>query len=520
MKRTIPAITLTFFLVLTAVAPCSSQETTEKEHTLSLKDAMLTALKHNFRLRNQRVAIQIDDQRELAATGIYDYQLANQVRFYMRESERFSSFEASGQSSQSAQSSMGRLLANGGFIELEGGLERSVSDALIAPLNPEYMATLTARYSQPLLRNSGREIIETNIIISGYKTEGSRLELEAAAQSLLNRVESVYWSLVSAREQRDVNRQAVELFREYLGVVMTRRELGEAARIEEVQARQRLAQAESDLVDAEAMVDQLEDRLKTLLVGVEWETELLPSDDIATGQTIDGTLADCIARAETNRIEFALLSLRKNILSTQTRFAENQARPELTVFAEAQLAGRAGEFQPSFIDSVSPYPERDTFPDSLTNLLDFDNGGVAVGATYRFSFENTQAKAEVEVARLRERQIEIERQELRHVITSEIRSALREIKSANAQISSRKAAVELAQAEYDAELERLALGESTSFLTLEALVKLNQAKSSLVTARGKLALAYVSYNTALGITLEQAGIELTFPELGNHSTTP
>jgi len=328
------------------------------------------------------------------------------------------------------------------------------------------------------------------------------------ALALATDIENLYWQLVVARERVAIARQSLKLFEKNLTDTEARRAEGAAAKIDEVQARQRVAQAQSALVDAMAAVKAVEDGIKTLAVGIDWDTTIIPTTSMETTDVIQADSNALLKLAEEHRPEFRMISLAQEASARRSADALDATRPKLDIFAQASLGGRAGQFQPNFIDSHSPYPDQSTVLDSIANIADLNNRSISAGIRYSFNFENTEAEFAASAARLKERQQYVAEQEIRHAVTSQIRSALRALETAKQQFKARSVAVSLARAEYDAEMERMAVGESTSFLTLEALLKLQAAEVALLESRQSIAIAMTACRAAMGTTLEDRDILL------------
>ena len=507
LHRYLSALMLCILLFGTFV---TSSVAGQQERSLSLREAMATALKNGLNLELERIGVTISEKRTEAAHGIYDLTFIQQVSVGGATRERVSSFEAENIDQELLSSSVKQLLSTGGFLEVGASFKRSSNDSLINALDPEYQTGLGSRFTQPLMKGFGQEIVETNITISGLKSEIARTKVKSHALSLLASVERLYWQLAIARERKEVVLGNLELLKKNLDETMLRREAEVVSDLEVIQARQRVVAAESDLVDAEAAISAIEDQLKKLLVSLDWEASLKLTDSLSSIEDLAPEFSKAMAAARKNRPEFAALETEKEINSVKLRADNDSTRPSLNLFAEVNLLGRAGTFQPNFINPTPLNELDESAADSLVDTFTFNNFDWSAGAMFTYTFGNKRAHATAEVTRLQEQQRLLRESDLVDSIRLQLRRSLRDLKTAKAKVQSRTAAAELAQAEYEAENTRLQAGESTTFLTLEALQKLNAARLDLVAAKAQLANAIVDYKYVTGTTLSYHNIELSF----------
>lgn len=504
-----PLITLILCLLLAGV--CSSISFAgQQEKTLSLREAMTIALSNSLSLDSQRIGVSITEKTAEAAWGIYDPTFTQEVRAAGSTRERASIFEAENVDQELISSSLRQLISTGGYLQVGASFKRTSSDALMNAFDPEYNTGLGSRFTQPLLRGFGKEIVETNITISCLQSNIARTKVISQALDLLAAVERTYWQLAITRERRDVVQGNLELLRQNLDETLTRRNAEVVSDLEVIQARQRVVACESDLVNAEAAIYTLEDQLKKLLVSLDWDTSIKLSDSLSSLEAVEPDFQHAMETARKNRPELAALETEKQIDDVRLRAADNSTRPALDLFAEVNLTGRAGTFQPNFINPAPLGEFDENAADSMINTFTFDNFDWAMGAMFTYTFDNRAANAIVETTKLQEKQRILRERDLLDAIRLQLRQSQRDLQTAKALVQSRTSAAELAQAEYEAENTRLQAGESTTFLTLEALQKLNVARLDLVTAKAQLANAIVDYKRATGTTLSYHNIELSF----------
>jgi outer membrane protein TolC len=101
-----------------------------------------------------------------------------------------------------------------------------------------------------------------------------------------------------------------------------------------------------------------------------------------------------------------------------------------------------------------------------------------------------------------------ELEQLQLQIVTEVRAAARRVETAAKQIESARVSLRLEERNLDAERKRYENGMSSSFRVLEIQEDLTQARSREVTAVTAYRRAIAELYRAIGVLLEQKGVEL------------
>jgi outer membrane protein len=404
---------------------------------------------------------------------------------------------------------------------------RQATTALTAVFNPEVPTTMFLTVNQPLLNGYG---YRANAVFIRQAKNDMKIADSTFRQQVITTVGQVltlYYTLLSDKEQVHVAEQAVAYAQKLLSDNKKQVEIGTLAPIEVVRAESEVATDEQNLVVAQTTYKQDQERLKTA-VSKRVDTELAAVDIEATDklpEPQDGDippLPDALAMAAKNRpeLEQAELNLRNQEYTIQA--VRNRLLPSLNVFASYfpnGLSGNAATLGPcptgtiiyagacvtpgqSYPPTVEPTPrpvvgvQSAGIGQALTQTFHGNYPDYSFGVNLSFPIRNRQAQADAARAMLEERELRSMKQRQVNQVEQDVRNAEIAVTQAKAQIEAAKKATQLAQETLDAEQKKFKLGESTVFLVI-------QAERDLVTAEGNEAKARAAYAQAL-ITFQQA----------------
>src|SRR5258705_6728773 len=186
-----------------------------RQHPLSLRDALALALENNKDIEVARENVRIAEFDLQGTHGAYDPRFTT-TAFYERAVNPISSFLSGGQNGSTIQSDYtgtarleGLSPKLGGSYHLDLSSARLTTNNQFTALNPQYPTALTFNYTQPLVR--------------GLKFDNSRRQIEIARKNLsltdaqfrqraietITSVQRAYWDLVFALRNLQIQRDAV-----------------------------------------------------------------------------------------------------------------------------------------------------------------------------------------------------------------------------------------------------------------------------------------------------------------------
>lgn len=483
------------------------------ELKLSLDEAIELALERNLGLVIQRFTrqqVRLGVQQQM---GIYDLNLGGTMSLAHDESPLASNLEGVAvQESDSWRGTLGvtQLFPTGGSATFGGLASKFDTNALSFGLNPSFGSGLELSVSQPLLRNFGKDATELGIRLARLSSEQSRFDFEEAVISLLQTVEGAYWRLVEAREQLKVAEESKRLAMQLHENNRVRVDVGTLAPLEMVSSEAGIATREEELIRARAEIGNAEDVLKTLLrlEGEQvWAAAIVPetAPDIVHAQV---DLDRALTTGLESRFELRREELAQRSREVEASFYRGQRKPRLDLAASYGFSGVGGDLV--IRDDAGNVVA--TVPGGLSDAVDQVTGGDfpgwSVGLELGIPIQNRAARARSTIAELAVDQGRTGIDQIRQVITTEVRLAVRGVETARQELESARVSVRLQTANLDAERKKFANGLSTSFQILQVEEDLTNARSREVRAVTGYRRALVEYNRAIGKLLERSAVEI------------
>jgi len=404
---------------------------------------------------------------------------------------------------------------------------RQATTALTTVYNPEVPTTMFLTVNQPLLNGFG---YRANAVFIRQAKNDLKIADSTFRQQVITTVGQVvtlYYTLLSDKEQVRVAQQAVAYAQKLLSDNKKQVEIGTLAPIEVVRAESEVATDEQNLVVAQTTYKQDQERLKTAL-SKRVDTDLAAVDIEATDklpEPQDGDippLPDALKIAVKNRPEIEQAELNVRNQDYTIKAVRNRLLPSLNVFASYFPNGLSGNQATlggcptgtiiyagacvtpgqSYPPPVQPIPRPVVgvttagLGQALTQTIHGNYPDYSFGVNLSFPIRNRQAQADAARSMLEERELRSMEQRSVNQVEQDVRNAEIAVTQAKAQIEAARKATRLAQETLDAEQKKFKLGESTVFLVI-------QAQRDLVTAEGNEAKAHATYAQAL-TTYQQA----------------
>ena len=497
---------------------------------LELDQAIAIALQNNLGLLVQRYQRSQSLFQVNQAYGIYDTVLG--INTSVNSDSRPSASQLDGalvteNETMTANVELQQPVSSGGTFSINWQNSRFTSNSRFSDINPSLRSSLQFAFDQPLLRNRGKRITERNLAVAALNSDISMGDLEVQVIDTVQTVANGYWALVEALEQLKVAEESLTLARELHEMNRIQIEVGTLAPLELVQSEAGIATREEEIIRVQALIQDAADELRRLLNLDErslWDLEIVPTTSPEISRVaID--LEASLSSALNKRVEIDRQELQIESLEIDSTFLRNQRKPDLNLsvsYGRNALGGdrtvceRPGP--PSIADLFEPCPEEFIRVDSLdflSTLGQFYDGilgqvfeGWTVGLNLSKPLQNRSARAQSRIADLALDQGRLELQDLMLTIRTEVRTAARGVETAGKQIDSARVSRELAEQNLDAAQKRYENGLWTSFQVLEIQEDLTAARSREVEAITSYRRALLAYFRAIGVLLEQEGIEL------------
>lgn len=483
---------------------------------LSLDQAVAIALERELGLRVERYTRTQNWYGILQLKGIYDLNLNGVVSTLDNTSAQVSRLQASSFKQDAWNLGLTQLVGQtNGRARLDFDNTRSESDVVFNALNPSFDSSFRLGYTQPLLRNFGRNPGTRALRVGRANDRATASDFERQVNATVQNVDFVYWNLVNSREQLYVSQQSLALARELHSRNQIQVDVGTLAPLELVQSEAAIATREEDIIRAEAAVGDAADQLRQLLdlpPGEAWSAEIIPTTKPET-ERIDIDIAQAIETALASRPEIRTQKYVLERLAIDAVFFHDQLKPTLDLDLGYRLNGTGGTLARDPITGEPlARPIKGGYSDALTQIRDRDFDGWSATLTLGIPIQNRAAKAGDIIAKLDLERGQVALQQIKLQVETQVRTAARAVITAAKQIDAARISVQFQEKNLDAEKKRYENGMSTSF-------RINQVQDDLTQARSREVQAVVNYRTSLanfysvtGKLLEQENIEIVQPE--------
>lgn len=503
--------------LVTVLAAAVGQE--EKEIRLTLQDCILTALKNNLGVEVAVLSPKIADGYVAWTKEKFLPRLSLSFSKQNTNSASFSWIEAAEKATTSYNdfsAQVFQLIPTGGSFSVSLSSYKNDSNLRFQTINPRYGSTLNFGFFQPLLRNSGFKMSRRDIILSQNNREISENQLKSLLLDTIYGIENAYWNLIFAVETLEVRKQSLQLARDLLAKNRREVEIGMVAPIEILSAEAEVATREADILQAEVIVENSEDLLKTS-INLKPEQgsvklRIIPLDEPSGAETRI-TPEEALRLALDNRpdLDAARLDLKNKELTLE--YAKNQLLPDLNVHISYWSPGISGT--QILYENNNPLTGVITgkFPrgssDALRDALGFKYNNWSLGLTLGVPLQNLMSRAQYSVYKTVLEQSRVQLKNHEEQVFLEIRNSVRNVQTNYKRIQAYRLARELAENKLEAEEKKLKVGLTTNYMVLQHQRDLANARSAELKAviDYNLSLAYL--DKVLGTTFQTKNIKLS-----------
>lgn len=510
---------LSFILLFSsAYSPAKEQV----DISVSLEEAVASALKNNFDLILQKMATDVARHDTVIADSGFDPVFGAEVNTERSRNPGISVFsdpEITETARQDSSVWLSRKGYSGGEFKLSLDVGRYETNSAFQSINPSYSSGLSLEIDQPLLKDAGRKANRWQILVSENNKSISFQRLRAKLNDTITEISETYWEYVFLTENLKVSQEFLERARDLERRVRVQVEVGSLAPIEIIQAQSSVASREALVIEAENDVDEMGDRLLRLMNPQDgsplWWSRIKPKDDPDIPyQVFD--LQESTTAALEKRPEINIAKMELENQNIELVYYKNQKWPSLDLIGSLRLNGVRGRARPIASFSTGELLVSTLDGDLYNSLSDAYSGeyyDYKVGLKLTYPFGNRSAKGAVAKASLNAQSFLIRLKSLERDVTLEVRSAARRIEKSIKQIEASSAARLLAEKKLEAEIRKFEVGTSTSFNVLEFQKDLAAERSNELRAKVEYRKAVAQLHKAKGNTLEAGGI--SFESINN-----
>ena len=376
-------------------------------------------------------------------------------------------------------------------------------------VNPTYSSNLSFGVTQPLLRNFGQTVNERFVVQAKIGEGQNAYGFVTAVQTAIQTAENAYWDLVYAVENLKAKREALDRANDLNRITRIKIDVGALAPIDIVQTEVTIAQREQDIIIAEGLIGDAQDRLRRLLNVQsipDWSRPIVPTDR-PTRESLQTSFVADVNQGYEAALK-ARPEIKQSLLNIESRkvtyaYSKNQLRPRLDLSAGYGFAGLGAN---ALITNPDGTTEQLSYSDALKQIGRRDYPAWNVGLVFAVPIGNRTAKGNSAIANA-----DLELARTNHAIAKanlqiEVRSAARNIDTAYRSVLASRKARELAERNLDAEKKKYENGMTTSFQVAQIQNDLTTAVTSELLSVAVYLKSQVSWHKAIGDLLPRKNV--------------
>jgi outer membrane protein TolC len=482
---------------------------------MTLEECLVRALEDNLGLKVQVLNPELADLAVAQAGEKFLPRLGFQYSRASNQSASFSLIESSASKSYSFESGLSQQLPTGGLIQASLSSGMTDTNVQFQTINPYYSSQLLFSLDQPLLKDFGLTVSRKEILIARNNRDIAENDFRAVLLDTLYAVQEAYWNLVFSIDDYQVRRQSLGLARDLLERNRRELEIGMMAPVDIVTAEAEVASREADLLQAEVLIKNREDALRTLLNfgSKEGESGLMiqPIDRPAVGErevSVEGALA--VAMTESPDLQSSRVAIKSRDLDLL--YARNQLLPDLSLQAYYWSPAVSGTQILYLDDNPLTGVVIGTIPggssQALKDAVKFKYRNWSVNLTLSLPLNTIFSRAAAAEAEVNLEQARLALQDKEQQVFLGVRSAVREVQNNAQRVEAYRAALKLAERKLEAEEKKVKVGLSTNYTLLQMQRDLASAQSQELQSRIDYVLSLALLDKTTGAGLEKWNIKL------------
>ena len=486
---------------------------------ITLEECILSALKNNLNIAVEVLNPELADISASVEKEIFLPSLSFYYGTQETNNPSFSWIDAAEQVTAMVDDygvQLEQLFPTGGSLSVSLYSYKSDSNRKFQTINPRYGSSLSFSLSQPLLKDFGFKVTRREIIVANNNTQISEANFKESLIQTIYNVEEAYWELVFSIENLKAKHQSLKLALDLLAKNKKEVEVGVLAPIEVLSAESEVAAREADIIEAEYLVKNNEDTLKTIINLVAEEDvkikNIIPVDE-PTYKENDMSLDEALLIGMQNRPDLKASRIDIKSKDVELSYAKNQLLPGLSFDVSYWSPGLSGtqilyqDNNPLTDVVVGKTPGDAT--KALQDTFSFAYKNWSVGLTLSIPVATIFSRARFAQAKVNFKQAKFKLQNDEQQAFLEIRNAVRNVMSNYKRVHAYKTASELAEKTLAAEEKKLIVGLSTNYTVLQYQRDLANAKSAEIRAVIDYNLSLAGLEKTLGTTLESKDIKFS-----------
>jgi outer membrane protein len=505
-------------LAIQTAAQNAAQHPGEPVRRISIDEAVKLAMEQNLGIRIQRFDPQIQDTGVFLARSAWAPAFTSTLSKNSNQSPNASLLSGTQASvttgTFAAVASLAQQLPfHGANYTVNWNNSRFTSTDPSNIFNPRLSSNVQAIFQQPLLRNFSIDQIRQQVAVSKKVRDLSDINLDSVITQTLRNVRNAYWDLSYAINNLKAQQESLALSKQSLKDNQKRVEIGTMAPIDIVQAQAEVANNESNVIVAEAAIKQAQDALRALILDPAspdvWNVVFEPTDAPSfDARPIDLDAAVRNALDKRSDVRGAKNALEQSDINI--KYYNNQIKPDVNAQVTYGAVGIAGTQAVGGRDPLTGLATPVEFVarsfgsalgDAFSNAYPQWAFGVQIG----YPFGANTAHANLARVRLEYEQAQAQLKNMEMQVTTQVRSAARNVQSSQQLVQSARASRELQEKKLEAEEKKLAAGMSSPFFVVQAQRDLSLSRTVEIRAISDYNKALVDFEAVQQVPINGGG---------------
>ncbi len=411
-----------------------------------------------------------------------------------------------------------QAFSTGTSISFEFDNNRQTTNSPLFNVSPALSAQYRFTLQQQLLSGFGFGPNLRYLRIANNDKKISDIAFKSQVIATITQIENIYWDLVNAYEQAQVNEQSVAFAQQSLDNARKQFQLQSIPEMDVMRSEAEVSRRDQDLTLARTSLQLQELLIKNALTRslddpVLEAVGVIPTDRLQEVQPPAAhSVQDLIAQALQDRPEFAQSDLDLTNRRISSQAVRNALLPSLSLVGFYGGSGLAGPLNPAYNPALTGVPNVSTVPIDYSGALQNSFNNTApdyyIGLNLSIPIRNRVAKADQYRSELEYRQAELRREELKKQIRIEVRNADYALQQTAARVDAARKARDLAQRTFEITKKEQDLGAGSIFQTMTAQRDLSLSELDLFSAMTVYEKAKVELDRATASTLAHNGIEI------------
>ena len=520
--------------------PLSPIEIAEKDGSalrMSLKDITKLALQNNLDIAIQDTNEEISQLKILQAQGDYDPKLTGTLGVQSRKTANQSTYQYSAAKYNQNDNAtwnftFQKTVKTGGTFQAQWNSSRQESNSTSNLFNPNYGATASVQFTQPLWRNLKIDSTRGNIKLVNLDLESTDSKFKQKVTETIANIQQQYWDLVSAIRDYDIKRSSVKLGQITLRDNKKKVDVGTLAPIAITEAQADLKSRELNLISSEEQILRQENTVRQLISNDRnseiWSKVIIPTDQPDFVEyKVD--LNTAIETALQKRPELAQYDIQLRQSDINLKMTQNSRKWQVNLIGQFGSQGTAGP-QSYLLNNYTGEPQLDENGNKIPSIPPYLVGGLghAYKTVFTEGFTTWQVSFQLDIPlrtrnldsqfaqqKIQRQQTLMNRRSQEQNIQVEIRNAVQKLKTNRQQVEQAKMQQQLSKEQLDGEVKRYDAGLSENFRVLDRQNQLAMSENTYLVNLINYKKAIIALQKAMYTLLESNEFEIAKSSAGN-----